>query len=549
MSKSKKNGTSFLVQGSILAVASIISRIIGLIYRIPMTEIIGDIGNDYYGSAFEIYNVMLIISSYSLPLAVSKLVSAQVAKGRKKAAYQIFKRGVLFAIVSGTTVALIVFFGAEFFTANVIKTPFSIFALRVLAPTLLVVAILGVIRGFFQGLGTMMPSAISQIIEQIVNAIVSIWAAYVLFNYGTKVGKVLGDPDNYAAAYGAAGGTLGTGLGALAALGFVVFIFFVYMTVFKRQMLREKCESRFFRIYNEILVLTIIPDLLSTTIYNINGIIDNGIFKHIAMLQGYSKKEISTWWGVYAGKYKLLVNVPISIAAALAASSVPSLTAAYAEGNMDQVRRQINAAMRFTMVISFPCTVGLAVLANPIFKMIFPGTAETAGIASQMMWIGAITVVFSAMSTLSNGLLQGINKLLVPVINALISLVAHTILVVVLLLFFRINIYAMVIGDAFFNFMMSALNAYALKRHSKYKQEVVKTFIVPIICSTIMGVVTFVVYHGLYALIKSNVVAVVISMILAVLTYGICMLLLKGLNEEEIRKFPKGDLIVRISKS
>ena len=95
---------------------------------------------------------------------------------------------------------------------------------------------------------------------------------------------------------------------------------------------------------------------------------------------------------------------------------------------------------------------------------------------------------------------------------------------------------------------MSALNAYALKRHSKYKQEVVKTFIVPIICSTIMGVVTFVVYHGLYALIKSNVVAVVISMILAVLTYGICMLLLKGLNEEEIRKFPKGDLIVRIAQ-
>ncbi|MEE1078882.1 MAG: polysaccharide biosynthesis protein [Agathobacter sp.] len=549
MSKSKKNGTSFLVQGSILAVASIISRIIGLIYRIPMTEIIGDIGNDYYGSAFEIYNVMLIISSYSLPLAVSKLVSAQVAKGRKKAAYQIFKGGLLFAIVSGTTVALIVFFGAEFFTANVIKTPFSIFALRVLAPTLLVVAILGVIRGFFQGLGTMMPSAISQIIEQIVNAIVSIWAAYVLFNYGTKVGKVLGDPDNYAAAYGAAGGTLGTGLGALAALGFVVFIFFVYMTVFKRQMLREKnVKVDSFGYTMKILVLTIIPVLLSTTIYNINGIIDNGIFKHIAMLQGYSKKEISTWWGVYAGKYKLLVNVPISIAAALAASSVPSLTAAYAEGNMDQVRRQINAAMRFTMVISFPCTVGLAVLANPIFKMIFPGTAETAGIASQMMWIGAITVVFSAMSTLSNGLLQGINKLLVPVINALISLVAHTILVVVLLLFFRINIYAMVIGDAFFNFMMSALNAYALKRHSKYKQEVVKTFIVPIICSTIMGVVTFVVYHGLYALIKSNVVAVVISMILAVLTYGICMLLLKGLNEEEIRKFPKGDLIVRIAQ-
>ena len=204
----KQNGTNFLVQGSILAIASIISRIIGLIYRIPMTAIIGDVGNGYYGTAFEIYNIMLIISSYSLPLAVSKLVSAKLARRERKAIYQILKGSLLFALVTGTTVALIVYFGAEFFTGQVLNTPYSIFALRVLAPALVVVAILGVLRGFFQGMGTMMPSAISQILEQIVNAIVSVWAAYVLFSYGKKVGAVLGNPDDYAAAYGAAGGTL-----------------------------------------------------------------------------------------------------------------------------------------------------------------------------------------------------------------------------------------------------------------------------------------------------------------------------------------------------
>ena len=171
MGKSKQNGTNFLVQGSILAIASIISRIIGLIYRIPMTEIIGDVGNNYYGGAFDVYNIVLTISSFSLPQAVSKTVSAQVAKGHYKNAYQVFKGAMLFGLGSGLIAALVVYFGAGFFTGTLLKTPYSVFALKVLAPVLVVVAVLGVLRGFFQGLGTMMPSAISQIIEQIANAI------------------------------------------------------------------------------------------------------------------------------------------------------------------------------------------------------------------------------------------------------------------------------------------------------------------------------------------------------------------------------------------
>ena len=135
----KKSSTSFLVQGSILAMASIISRIIGLVYRIPLTAIIGNKGNDYYGCAFEIYNILLIISSYSLPLAVSKLVSADMSLGRKKNVYRILKCALIFGLVSGTIAALILFFGAEFITGTIMKTPYSIFAVKVLVPTLIVV--------------------------------------------------------------------------------------------------------------------------------------------------------------------------------------------------------------------------------------------------------------------------------------------------------------------------------------------------------------------------------------------------------------------------
>lgn len=546
---STKKDSNFLVQGSILAAASIISRIIGLLYRLPMTDIIGDTGNNYYSCAFEIYNIMLIISSYSLPLAVSKLVSARMAKGQRTAAYQILKGALAFAAIAGVIVAFIVYFGAEYFT-SMLQTPLSIFALKILAPVLIVVAVLGVLRGFFQGLGNMIPSAISQIIEQIVNAIVSIWAAYVLFQYGSKIGQVLGDPERYGAAYGAAGGTLGTNLGAVSALLFMVFVFSLYMRGFKKKMKRERnVEVDSFGYTMKILVITIIPVLLSSTIYNISGIIDQGLFKNIATMQGYTVNEIDVWWGVFSGKYKVLINVPISIASAMAASSVPSLSASFAAGDKESVNNRINAAIRFIMVIAMPCCVGLAVLAKPIFTLLFPGTISSLDAATMMMWVGAIAVVFYSLSTLTNGLLQGIDQLKIPVKNAAIALVAHVILLICLMLFFRLNIYAVVIANAFFAFLVCILNAMALQRHAGYKQEFQKTFLIPAISSLGMGVIAFGVYTLSFMVSKNNLISILISIVLAVIVYAVALLLLKGLTEEEIRRFPKGYLLVQFAKT
>ena len=181
--KKQKQSSNYIVQGGILAGASILVRIIGLIYRIPVTRILGPVGNSYYSAAYEVYSMMLLISSFSLPLAVSKLVSARLAKGRAKSAYKLFGCTMLFALVSGGAAALIVFFGAGFFSEVVVSTPESRLALQVLAPTILIVALMGCLRGYFQGLGSMVPTAISQIIEQIINAAVSIGAAWYLFRY------------------------------------------------------------------------------------------------------------------------------------------------------------------------------------------------------------------------------------------------------------------------------------------------------------------------------------------------------------------------------
>ena len=236
------------MQGSILAIASIVSRIIGLLNRLPVTNIITDHGNDYYSAAYEIYNIILLISSYSLPLAVSKLVSAKVALGQHKNAFQIFKGAMYLAVVVGITGSLVTYVGAGFFTGTLLNTPESELSLKILALAVFFLAIMGVLRGYFQGMGTMMPTAISQIIEQIVNAIVSIAAASYLFQYGVALDQAAGVTNGKnGPIYGAAGSTLGTSMGALAGLLFLIVVMLMYNRVLQKQLNSEYCRIQYQR--------------------------------------------------------------------------------------------------------------------------------------------------------------------------------------------------------------------------------------------------------------------------------------------------------------
>ncbi len=552
--RNRRSDAKFLMQGSILAIASIVSRIVGLLYRVPLTATIGKTGNDYYGTAYEVYNIILLISSYSIPLAVSKLVSARIARGRVKDANKVLHGALIFAFTTGGAAALVVYFGAEFFTGTLLKTPLSAIALKVLAPTLLVVAVLGVFRGFFQGLGTMIPSAISQIGEQIVNAIVSVVAANILFSYGKKVGGVLGNVDGYAAAFGAAGGTLGTSTGAAFALIFVVFIFFAFKKVFKKMMAKDMHKHQ--EGYDEImsiLVMTIIPVLLSTTVYNISSIIDQGIFKNIAVLQGYDSKVISEYWGVFTGQYKVLINVPLAIASAMAASTVPSLTAAFNSKDDALVKKQINMANRFVMVIAFPCAVGMMVLASPIMQLLFNDTEKSSAL---MLIIGGCSIVFYSLSTLSNGILQGIDKMATPVKNAIIALVAHIILLLILMEAFHLHIYAVIIANAFYALMMCFLNQSAVMRFSGARIDLKRVLLAPLESSALMGVVVYLIYHMLDGLLViatsekiANLIACVVSILIGVIVYFLSMFIFKGIDEETLMKFPGGSKLCDIAYS
>jgi stage V sporulation protein B len=539
MDTNAKKNNNFLVQGSILAIAGIVVRMIGLLYRIPMTNIIGEEGIGVYSTAYTIYNILLLISSYSLPVAVSRLVAARRGVGEYKNAGRVLTCALLFATISGTTMCAVAYFGSGYFARSVMGMPEAEYAIKTLAPTILVMAFLGTLRGYYQGHGTMIPTAVSQVIEQIVNAIVSVGAAWILFNKGMELDA--GGSNYYQSAYGAAGGTIGTGMGALSAFIFCVILFFFFQKVAKQQIKQDMTRDSDLETYPalmKLIIFTIVPVLISTTVYQLSLIVDQSIFAK------YVGSDYKSVWGIYSGKYNLLINVPVAFASALASSIIPALSGAMARGDSEDARRKTAEAIRFNMLIAIPCAVGLGILARPLMCLLFSGANIEAG---RMMMLGSSAVIFYSLSTITNSILQGTGNIWMPVRNAVLSLALHVGILAVLLWVFDLGIYGVVFANIAFALLMCIFNNLSVRHVVGHRQEYLKTFIMPLFCASIMGLAARIVYNLLSRFAK-NAISAALAVIAAVIVYAVLLLFTRTVSEEELKGFPKGAVLVRAAK-
>ncbi len=544
MSAQKKSSSNFLVQGSILAIASIVSRLIGLVYRIPMTNAIGADGIGVYSTAYNVYFICLLLSSYSLPTAVSKLISERIALHQYKNAQRILRVALVFALAVGTLAAAVMFFGADFLAVKMQNMPEARLAIQTLAPTIFIMAFLGVLRGYFQGMGSMVPTAVSQVLEQILNAIVSVAACVSMFAYGKKLDDLLSTTGN-AVSYGAAGGTIGTGAGAAIAFVFCLGLYLVYRRVVRARTRRDTtARLEGYPYLMKLLLMTAIPIILNTGVYNISIIFDNSLFGHYTSWAGiYDQYKLL--WGEFSGKYHLLTNVPISMSNALALSIVPALSAAVARRNFSEAADKTDMSIRFIMIISVPCVVGLSVLAMPIMNMLFRGDNS---LAAQMMTVGSFTIIFYSLSTVTNAILQGMNHMHVPVVNALIALILHNICLVIFLWGFKWGIYGAVWGNISFGIFMCILNFLSLRRFLSFHINWLKTVALPLLCSAVMGAVTWCFYHFVYKVFPHNTILTLLSIVVAVIVYAVVLLLTRCVEEAELYNFPKGAALVRIAR-
>lgn len=543
----EKKRSNYLVQGTILAAASIFARILGMLYRFPLANILTDEGNAYYQTANSIYTILLMISTFSLPLAVSKLVSERINLGQMKNAQKVFRCSMKFALISGGVVALLTFVLAGPI-CRIMKVDNAVYALRVLAPAVFIYAVVGVFRGFFQGHETMVPTAVSQVVEQIVHVVFALAGAILMVDYG----KSLADAQpSHAYALGAAGATFGTTVSVAVSLVLLGILFAAYNKRFRRQTKADptkKLEAD--RDIYIAIFMTILPVILSTVIYNITPTLDQAIFNSVLSAQGYTSSQYNTIYGIYSGKFYVLMNVPLVLASSLAPSVVPPLSAAMINGDYRDAKIKVRSVMRYTMIITIPCAVGFLAFGHPIMALVFGDWRQ---LPAGLMQAGSLMLIFFAVSTVSTAVLQGMSRMNEPVKNSAIALVIHVIVLYVFLKQFRLNIYGVVYANTVFALVVCILNSMAIKRHLHYTQEIRKTFLIPLIAATIMGIVSFAVYSLLNALLRilfidsfSNAAALIIAVLIAVFVYAFFLIRLKGIRESEIADLPKGDLWVRI---
>ncbi|MBO5372752.1 MAG: polysaccharide biosynthesis protein [Lachnospiraceae bacterium] len=532
------NKNNYLKQAGILAAAGIICRFIGILYRSPLTSIIGDEGNGYYTSAYNIYTIILLLSSYSIPSAVSKIIASKLALREYRNAHRIFHCALMYVCVIGGAASLFTFFGAELFLEGEAAV-----VLRVFAPTIFISGFVGVLRGYFQAHGSMVQTSYSQIIEQILNAVISILAARLLID------AVMFKTATTKAVYGAAGSALGTGSGVLIALLFMLFVYAVNRRIIHDRI--NKDRHRYVESYGEILrgmMGTVTPIILSTFIYNFSTSFNQTVYTKVMLyVRGYSLAEAATAYGIFSGKAMVIINIPIALASSLSSAMIPAISSSNAVGDKAGTRKKVENAMWMTMLISIPAAVGLGVLAKPIMQLLFP-QKESLDIAAQLLMMIAAAVIFYSLSTLSNGILQGIGKVNLPVRNAAIALFVQTILLVVLLAFTELDLYALVICLLVYSFMMCILNSLSVRKAIGVRENFKTMFFLPAIAAALMGVCAKGVYMGMHMRIQSNMLCLIAAILVGVLVYFAAILKIGAVGREQLLNFPKGHMIVCLAE-
>lgn len=544
--KSAKN--NFIMQAGILAAAGIISRIIGLLYRSPLHSVIGDLGLGFYQSAYTFYTIVLLISSYSIPAAVSKVIAQKLAVKEYRNAHRIFRCALGYVLVVGGAASLFLFFGAGLLVEEA-----AVPVLRTFAPTVFIYGMLGVLRGYFQAHKSMAQTSVSQVLEQVANAVVSVGAAYLLIKntMGTLEMPVEETEQILRATRGAIGSALGTGVGVLVALLFMLAVYKLNKSFIDRRIRYDRHpEVDSYREILKMITMVVTPFVLSTAIYNLNDTINNAVYTKI-YLKVRELDTVGTYsgWGVLSGQALTISKIPIAFASAMAAAMIPTVAQLIAARNVEGAKDKIGVAVKTTMIISIPCAVGLFVLARPVTCLLFPANTQASeDLATGLLMALAISIVFYALSTLNSQILQGLGRMNVPIVNAAIALGFQTVVVVVLLFFTKLDLYSVVIANIIYSGIMCVLNQLAVRKAIGYRQEIMRTFVIPLLASAFMGAVAWAVYEGFLLMTKSPRISVIPAVLIGAAAYFALLILFRGVTETELRGFPKGHLLVRLAK-
>ena len=530
----KNQATSLMMKGvTILAVAGIVSKIFGAIFRIPLTNLIGAEGQSYYGLAYPIYQFFFTIASAGFPIAVSRMVSERIAKGDYINAQKSFRTALKATMLICAVSFCICFFGADFIAAFQ-KNPGAAASIRAVSVAILFTSVVASLRGYFQGHQNMLPTAVTEVIEQITRVAVGLGLAVAF--YKTNLERA------------AAGATFGASAGMIAAMIALIIIYKKDTENRKRRfkasvLIRESNKERF----REMLGI-VIPITIGSSIMPLVMIIDGAIIMRRLLATGWSFVESKTLYGLISGFCDPLVNMPIIFIEAVCISLMPAVTRAFTLDDKSSVDKNISTGLKTMMIISYPCAVGLFVLAKPILHLLYPMKIQEADLAVHTLQILAISVITLSIMRILSTSLQGVGQMVLPVINLTAGALCKIFLTFSLTGIRALNINGAAIGTVTTFLVAGLLNYRALRKHADVRLDLTDIFIKPLISAVVMGAATWIVYTLLFMAVQSNALATLISIIIAVLIYFFMVFKTGVLSKDEIELIPKGETLYKIAE-
>ena len=548
MEQNKHTGTHILKGAMILSIAVFISKIIGILYRIPLTDAIGDAGNGIFAPAYQVYMVMLTLSSVALPTAISKMVSERVAIGAYEDAQRVYKIAMRYSLIVGAILSIVLWVGADVIATTFFNMKEAAWPMRALVPAIFIVAIMAVMRGYFQGMNSMTPTAISQVVEQFVHAIVSVGLAYLLISTSLEAAVV--------------GASFGTSVGALFALGVLVLVYYMMRPSIKKRLRKSKTttDESSGEILKKILVMSI-PIMISSSIFSIMGMIDytmiyqilpNTIEKisQMGLLDTLPISDpsvlldqasiVNSLGGQFSTKYTSLLNLPVSLILTLGMAVIPAISASMARQDFKDVRRKTKMVLKIGMLFAAPATIGLMIFGKQIVGMLYASAPD----GGELLTYGAISVIFITIAQLTTGVLQGMGKQGVPTAHAAIACGVKVIFNIILLSMPSMHIYGVVHSTTICYFIYAALNVIYLMRTMHIHLNVKQIIIKPVLVAVVMGVVSYLLYALLYKFIGHASVCLLIVIPIAAGVYGVLGLLAHTITIKDLEHIPGGRKII-----
>ena len=573
---------TFLKGAAVLTVSMIIVKVFGLIDKVLLTNIYSTFGQGYatmgtglYSNAYEIFVVIFTVATGGLPIAISRLVSESIAQKRYNDVKQIHRVSKPFFVAVGVVSLLIMVVGS-FFYVRIIDSPYSIYAMMCLAPTILFGCFVSIYRGYFEGQRNMIPTAVSEIIEAAVKLVIGALLAYFVMRFGIdsyeSSGTFLGftfkneiEAQNTILAFSVAGAICGISLGSLCSFIYYYLLFKIKGDGIPREYYESSIDARTARETLALICKTAVPTAMGALIMSLGSLVDQIIIQRVLLnlvesnptaleLQygNYFSKDVfygeeitlhTRLWGCYSASLTLMQLVT-AVTQVFGSSAMPNVTSAWTKGNKGELKKSIETVIRMTMLFTLPMSLGLSILAHPIMQFIYADEAIV-DIGGNVLMIMGITTIFTASVTPICSMLQGVGKVNVPMKLYTICMLIKIAITWMFVSIPEVNIQGATAGSLVAYAVILIIGTFLLIRYSKVKINFYTTTIKPLIAAVLSSAAAYAVNYFMSGIVNQR-ISTVIAIAAAVVVYIISLLILRAFTATEVKFLPKGEKIAKV---